>query len=238
VNKKHLIIGIIALVLIVDQWSKIWVKTHMEYGQSIDILGLSWAKIQFVENEGMAFGLSYGGVSGKYVLTIFRIFMAGFLLWYLRKLYFSHYNNTPLLVSFSLIVAGAIGNIIDCIFYGQIFSASEYPGGIAQFVPFGTGYAPLLQGKVVDMFYFPMYSGVLPSWVPVWGGELFEFFRHIFNVADSAITLGVVSLILFNYKFLTAPDKPKEGVASLQTTPPPHEPIENANNTIDQPMPE
>lgn len=205
-SKKAIIFTTIILLLIIDQWSKIWIKTQLEYGTGFDIFGLSWAKIQFVENEGMAFGLSYGGVNGKYVLSIFRIIMAGFLGYILYSLLKAN-EKKSLLFSFSLIVAGAIGNIIDCIFYGMIFSESHYHGGLAQFVPFGTGYAPLLQGKVVDMLYFPMVDTILPSWLPIWGGERFEFFRPVFNVADSAITTGVVSIILFNRSFFTTDSK-------------------------------
>lgn len=220
-SKKAIIFTTIILLLIIDQWSKIWIKTQLEYGTGFDIMGLSWAKIQFVENEGMAFGLSYGGVNGKYVLSIFRIIMAGFLGYILYSLLKAD-EKKSLLFSFSLIVAGAIGNIIDCIFYGMIFSESHYHGGLAQFVPFGTGYAPLLQGKVVDMLYFPMVDTILPTWLPIWGGERFEFFRPVFNVADSAITTGVASIILFNRSFFTSdskktnPAKPEETAADPQ----------------------
>jgi signal peptidase II len=215
VTKKVAIISTILLVLLIDQGLKIWVKTHMEYGSGFNLLGQEWARIQFVENEGMAFGLSYGGVVGKYILTVFRVFMACFLSYILYTLWKQN-DRTSLLVSFSLIVAGAIGNIIDCIFYGQIFSESSYHGGLAQFVSIGKGYAPWLQGKVVDMLYFPMVDTILPSWVPLWGGERFEFFRPVFNIADSAITVGVISIILFNFKFLTSDTKKK--VASTVNT--------------------
>jgi signal peptidase II len=174
----------------------------MHYGQSFNMLDQEWAKIQFVENEGMAFGLSFGGVTGKYFLTIFRIIMIGFL-GYLLSTFYKANESKSLLFAFSLILAGAIGNVIDCVFYGLIFSESFYHGGVASFVPFGTGYAPVLQGKVVDMFYFPMIDTILPQWVPIWGGERFEFFRNIFNVADSAISVGVVLIILFNRSFFT-----------------------------------
>jgi signal peptidase II len=203
VNKKVLIFLTIVLVVVIDQLSKIWIKTNLEYGHGFDILGQNWAQIQFVENEGMAFGLSYGGVTGKYILSIFRIFMAGFLGYLLYGLYKTG-EGKSLLFSFSLICAGALGNIIDCVFYGQIFSESHYHGGLAQFVPFGSGYAPLLQGKVVDMLYFPMIDTILPEWLPIWGGERFEFFRPVFNVADSAITVGVISILLFNRSFFSS----------------------------------
>lgn len=126
--------------------------------------------------------------------------MVGFLV-YLIRIMIKEEQPKSLIFSFSLIIAGAIGNIIDCVFYGLIFSESLYHGGLAQFVPFGTGYAPVLQGKVVDMFYFPMIDKVLPAWVPVFGGDRFEFFRPVFNLADSAITCGITAIILFNRQF-------------------------------------
>jgi signal peptidase II len=193
-------------VLILDQALKIYIKTNFNYGGGFDLLGLSWAKIHFVENEGMAFGLSYGGVTGKYILSIFRIFMVGFLI-YLLVSFIKANEKKSLIFSFALIVAGAIGNIIDCVFYGQIFSESPYHGGLAQFVPFGSGYAPLLQGKVVDMLYFPLIDTTWPRWVPNWGGDRFEFFRPVFNIADSAITIGVITMLIFNFQFFKGDKK-------------------------------
>jgi signal peptidase II len=198
-QKKYIIFITILLVLSIDQAVKIWVKTHLEYGGELPLLGQDWARLQFVENEGMAFGLSYGGITGKYFLSIFRIVMSGFLTYILYRLWKSN-EKTTLLISFSLIVAGAMGNIFDCIFYGQIFSESPDVGGLAQFVPFGQGYAPLLQGKVVDMFYFPIINTILPSWVPIFGGSKIELFRHVFNVADAAISVGVVAYIFRNLR--------------------------------------
>ncbi len=205
-SKKAIIFLTITSILIVDQVLKVWIKTNLQYGEDFNMLGQEWAKIQFVENEGMAFGLSYGGVMGKYILSIFRIIMAGFLSYLLYTL-FKAGERKSLIFSFSLIVAGAIGNILDCIFYGLVFSESHYHGGLAQFVSFGTGYAPIFQGKVVDMLYFPMVNTVLPSWIPFWGGERFEFFRPVFNIADSAITVGVISILLFNRGFFSSEKK-------------------------------
>jgi signal peptidase II len=196
----------IFVILILDQILKIWVKTHIHYGDGFNLLGLTWARIHFVENEGMAFGLSFGGVIGKYILSIFRIIMVGFLFYILRNLLI-HKETYGLLVSFSLIIAGAMGNILDSMFYGIIFSESFYHGGLAVMFPEGGGYGSFLTGKVVDMLYFPMIDTVLPEWMPWVGGERFEFFRPVFNIADSAITVGVASILLFHRRFFKSEQK-------------------------------
>lgn len=199
--KKSIIVTlVIILVLILDQWLKIWVKLNINYGEGFNILGLDWAQIHFIENPGMAFGLSYGGVTGKIILSVFRIVMVAILIYILRALI---KNKEPLglLIAFSLIIAGAMGNIVDSMFYGMIFSKSVFHGGLAEFMPAEGGYAPFLQGKVVDMFYFPLIDTTLPDWFPFWGGERFQFFRPVFNLADSAISVGVASIILFHRKF-------------------------------------
>jgi len=200
--KKSVVVTlIIILVLVLDQWLKIWVKLNMPYGSSDPILGLSWAQLHFVENNGMAFGLSYGGVAGKLILSTFRIGMVGVLIYILRTL-IKNKESLGLLISFSLIIAGAMGNIIDSMFYGLIFSESVYhSGNLATFMPEGGGYAPFLQGRVVDMFSFPLFSGVYPDWVPFVGGTNFTFFSFIFNIADAAISVGVASIILFHRAF-------------------------------------
>lgn len=184
------------LVLLLDQTLKFWIKTHMEQGEEFLILGLPWARIHFVENEGMAFGLSFGGSHGKLFLSVFRLVAVSFLFYLLYRMIQSKENKWVVL-SFSMILAGALGNIIDSLFYGMIFSASPYHGGLAQLFPEGGGYAPFLMGKVVDMFYFPMFRGQFPEWLPVWGGEEFEFFRPVFNVADSSIFCGICLFLLF-----------------------------------------
>lgn len=200
-KRLNLVVLIIALVLIADQVLKIWIKTNLVYGEEYGILGLSWARIHFVENEGMAFGLSFGGSGGKLALSLFRIGAAVFLMYILRTLIRSN-ESRGLLVCFSLITAGAIGNIIDSTFYGLIFSDSSYHGGVAEIFPEGGGYAGLFFGKVVDMLYFPVIDTTIPQWMPLWGGERFQFFKPVFNLADAAISTGVISLLVFYHKFL------------------------------------
>lgn len=206
VKKGTAVMLTILLVLVLDQILKIWVKTNIHYGDGFHMLGLSWARIHFVENEGMAFGLSFGGVAGKYMLSIFRIIMVGFLFYILRNLLI-HKETYGLLISFSLIIAGAMGNILDSMFYGIIFSESFYHGGLAVMFPEGGGYGSFLTGKVVDMLYFPLIDTVLPEWIPLFGGERFEFFRPVFNIADSAITVGVASILIFHRRFFKSEEK-------------------------------
>jgi len=186
---------VVLIILIADQVLKIWVKTHMYYGESIEIA--SWFKIHFVENNGMAFGLE---VIGKLFLSVFRIIAVIFISYYLYLLAKRNYSH-GFIACVALILAGAFGNIIDCVFYGEIFSAST-PSQIATFVPIGEGYASWLHGRVVDMFYFPLIEGTFPSFFPVVGGDPFIFFSPIFNIADAAISVGIVSLLIFYWKTL------------------------------------
>jgi signal peptidase II len=183
---------IVFLVLLVDQVSKIWIKTNMALGDNYRIA--DWAYIHFIENPGMAFGMELGGSYGKLILTLFRIVVVGGIIYWLRNLI---KEKTPgiAIVSVSLILAGAIGNIIDSIFYGVLFGSSY--GQVASFLPADGGYAGWFHGQVVDMLYFPLYKGYLPEWLPIWGGDYFIFFRPIFNVADTSISVGVVLLLLF-----------------------------------------
>lgn len=203
-NKRSLtVIAVIFTVLIIDQWLKVYIKTTFPLGGGFDILGLDWAKIHFVENEGMAFGITFGGSVGKLILSLFRIIMVMFLLYLVVGLIKAK-ESIGLLVSFALIIAGALGNILDSAFYGLIFSESLYHGGVAEAFPEGGGYGSFLYGKVVDMLYFPMIRTHFPSWFPFWGGESFMFFKPVFNIADSAISVGVASIILFHRKFFQA----------------------------------
>ncbi len=181
---------IVLAVLLVDQVIKIWVKTHMTLHEQIEIL--SWFKIVFIENNGMAYGMEIGS---KLVLSIFRIVAVGFLGWYIAR-QVRRQARWGYIICLALIMAGAAGNIIDSMFYGLVFNASS-DFYVSYMVPFGTGYAPFLMGKVVDMFYFPLIVTTWPQWMPIVGGDEFIFFSPIFNFADSAISVGVVLLLLF-----------------------------------------
>ncbi len=180
----------------------------MEYGDQISIFGFDWAFIHFVENNGMAFGITLGGKMGKLFLSLFRIGAVAFLIYYIRKL-IQMGASMGLLLCFALILAGAVGNILDSAFYGLIFSESSYHGGLAELFPEEGGYGGFLYGKVVDMFYFPMIDTYLPDWLPVWGGERFQFFKPVFNVADSSISIGIVSLLLFQRQFFKSQTTPE-----------------------------
>lgn len=208
-RKSRITIGVVLLVLVLDQALKFWVKTNMTYGEEFLILGLEWARIHFVENEGMAFGLSFGGKWGKIFLSLFRIGAAIFLVYLLRSLIKAG-ERTGLLVSIGLIFAGAVGNIIDSLFYGMVFSESTYHGSPAEFLPEGGGYGSFLMGKVVDMFYFPMIDTTWPEWLPFIGGNSFEFFNPVFNVADSSITVGVALLLIFYRDFFKSVSEEEE----------------------------
>ena len=180
---------IILILLTADQALKIWIKTHMQLHESIEIT--KWFYLYFTENPGMAFGIE---VIGKLFLSVFRIIAVGFIGYYLYGLVKKNYSFR-FIACIALIWAGAMGNIIDSIFYGVVFDHSY--GHVATFMPAGGGYETWLHGKVVDMFYFPIVQTVMPEWVPVWGGEEFVFFRPIFNLADSAICVGVFMLLIF-----------------------------------------
>lgn len=201
---KH-VIWIVVLVLVADQALKFWVKTHMTMDQEFMVIG-NWFRIHFLENPGMAYGLEFGGNFGKILLTLFRLVavILGFGL--MKKLVRENYSN-GLLVFGALILAGAAGNLIDSMFYGLIFTDSNYYQ-VAQFMPNGGGYGHFLYGRVVDMLYFHLYDDTLPNWVPFSGGRHFIFFAPIFNIADASISVGVIAILLFQKKLLhkkTAP---------------------------------
>jgi signal peptidase II len=192
--KKSL--AIILAVLLADQGLKLWVKTHMMLGQEIHVA--DWFIIHFTENVGMAFGMEFGGDYGKLFLSVFRIIAVAGIGYYL----FKHAVRSPFVVvpvALSLVFAGALGNIIDSTFYGPIFSESF--GQVAEVFPADGGYAPMLFGRVVDMLYFPIIEGHFPTWFPVWPNEHYLFFRPVFNIADSSITVGMGLIILFQKKF-------------------------------------
>lgn len=183
-------VAIVTAILLVDQVIKIWVKTNMTLHEQIEIF--SWFKILFIENNGMAYGMELGS---KLVLSLFRIVAVGILGWYIASVVRKK-GRMGYLVCLSMVMAGAAGNIFDSMFYGLIFNASS-EFYTSYFVPFGTGYAPFLMGKVVDMFYFPLIVSTWPDWVPMVGGNPFVFFSPIFNFADSSISVGVVLILLF-----------------------------------------
>ncbi len=181
-----------------DQILKLWIKTSMTIGQEISVMG-DWFIVHFTENEGMAFGMRFGGDSGKLLLSIFRIIAVIAIGWYLVRI-IRRNENAGLIISMSLIFAGALGNILDSAFYGLIFSESTFHQ-VAELFPPAGGYSSFLHGKVVDMLYFPVLKGFYPTWFPFWGGTDFIFFRPVFNIADSSITVGVFILIFFQKKF-------------------------------------
>ena len=201
---------IIALIIFADQAIKIWIKTTFEVGQETQILGIPWFKLHFIENSGMAWGLKFWGETGKVILTLFRLAAVIFGVWYLKKIVREKYSR-GFIICASLIFAGALGNLIDSMFYGLIFDKGlVYSAAIQNYLPAykdlakfsTTGYSSFLHGSVVDMFYFPIIENkTFPSWIPFVGGERFTFFNAIFNIADASISVGVLTLLFFQKRF-------------------------------------
>lgn len=226
---KH-IAGLIIILLVIDQAFKIFIKTHYYLGEEHKVLG-EWFKLHFVENEGMAWGLQLGGEFGKITLTLFRLVAVIWGTFYIRRL-IRKKAAKGFIICVSLIYAGAAGNLLDSMFYGLIFNASDpYIHNVAQFLPEQGGYADFLHGRVVDMLYFPMIDTVLPNWVPFWGGKTFTFFDPVFNLADFYISFSFFVLLIFQKKFFpetkkarSAKDQQAKEIEVMQS--PEHEPIE------------
>lgn len=203
---------LILAIIVADQILKIWVKTSMLYQEQIPLIG-SWFRLFFIENEGMAWGWKFGGEWGKMALTLFRLVAVIFGVFYLRSVIKKKYH-TGFIVCACMIFAGALGNLIDSLFYGMIFSLSEVGMPLARMFPPEGGYAGFLHGRVVDMLYMPVIEDkILPSWIPFWGGDRFTFFSPIFNIADASISVGVIALLIFQRKFFNKhPEKPSADV--------------------------
>jgi signal peptidase II len=201
---------IILLLIIADQALKFYIKTHFQMGEHINLLGFKWAQLYFIENEGMAWGWKWGGNWGKMALTLFRLAAVIFGTWYLVRIVRHHYSR-GFIICAALIYAGALGNLLDSMFYGMIFDKGMmfdatsqqyiYYSGVAHLTTHG-GYQSFLHGNVVDMLYFPIIHSTLPSWFPFVGGKEFEFFSPIFNIADASISIGVITLLLFQKRLV------------------------------------
>ncbi len=189
---------LIILIILVDQSLKIWIKTSYPFGHVTNVMGISWFQLHFIENKGMAWGWEFGGEWGKMILTLFRLAAVIFGTWYLGKIV-KHQYSKGFIICAALIYAGALGNLIDSMFYGLLFEESAY-SHVARIFP-AQGYAGFLHGRVVDMLYFPMVRSHFPSWFPFVGGDDFEFFSPIFNIADASISTGVITLLLFQKRF-------------------------------------
>lgn len=207
---KHVVL-VIAAIIVVDQALKIWIKTSHPTGEVLRVFGFNWFRLHFIENPGMAWGWKFGNETGKVILTLFRLAAVIFGTWYLGRLVKQQYSR-GFIICAALIYAGALGNLIDSMFYGMIFDKGlhfdpsigmhgDYVtySGVAQFS--SNGYSSFLHGSVVDMLYFPMFKGHFPSWLPGVGGDEFEFFSPIFNIADASISIGVITLLLFQKRF-------------------------------------
>ncbi len=214
--KGRTVFLIIFLIVLADQALKIYVKTHYHIGEWNPVIG-KWFRIYFIENEGMAYGWKFGGEWGKMLLTLFRLAAVIFGVYYLSMIIRKRYNS-GFIICAALIFAGALGNLIDSMFYGIIFEqSSPVMLNVAKILP-EHGYAGFLHGKVVDMFYFPIIRDAhFPSWFPFWGGEEFEFFRPIFNIADASISTGVITILLFQKRFFPQNKKQSDHHHTVET---------------------
>lgn len=190
---------IILAIIIADQALKIWIKTNYPIGSVKYVFGLQWFRLYFIENPGMAWGWELGGDWGKMLLTLFRLAAVIFGSWYLGRIVKQNYSR-GFIICASLIYAGALGNLLDSMFYGLIFEDSTYSHVAKLFPPHG--YAGFLHGKVVDMLYFPLIHSTFPQWIPLIGGKEFEFFSPIFNIADASISIGVLTLLIFQKRLV------------------------------------
>lgn len=221
--KSRTVVLIILAIIIADQTLKFWVKTSMHYQEQIPLLG-SWFRLFFIENEGMAWGWKFGGEWGKMALTLFRLVAVIFGMYYIHSI-IKKKMHPGFIVCAALIFAGALGNLIDSLFYGMIFSGSDVGSGLARVFPEEGGYAGFLHGRVVDMLYAPIIEDkLLPDWIPVWGGERFTFFSPIFNIADASISVGVISLLIFQKRFFKKHPDEEPGTTAEANQP--------VNNTI------
>lgn len=188
--------ALICVVILADQALKVWIKTHFYLSEDYEIT--SWFHLHFVQNNGMAFGFEF---LPKHLLTFLRMGLFGFLIWYIGQLVRRSWIPVGYLVSVALIAAGAFGNIVDCVIYGEIFT-NPMPPHVASFVPWGDGYGGIFQGLVVDMFYFPLFSFDWPEWLPFIGGKTFSFFDPVFNIADVSISIGMIAILLFYFNLM------------------------------------
>lgn len=215
---------LIILILLADQVLKFYIKTNYHIGENHSLIG-NWSKLYFIENKGMAWGWEFGGNFGKIFLTLFRLFAVFFGVYYLRKIT-KEKHHRGFVICVGLIFAGAVGNLIDSMFYGLIFTESpdigtmipEGSSAVAKLVSPGNGYGTFLHGKVVDMFYFPIFNAEWPKWMPFVGGEKFEFFSPVFNLADASISAGVITILVFQNRFFHK--KPEKINTTVETNTP------------------
>lgn len=205
---------LIIVIIVIDQALKIWIKTTHPTGEVLRVFGADWFRLHFIENPGMAWGWKFGNETGKMILTLFRLGAVIFGTWYLGRIVKQQYSK-GFIICAGLIYAGALGNLIDSMFYGMIFDKGlHYDAALNDYLPYSgiahfssNGYSSFLHGSVVDMLYFPMVKSHFPSWVPGVGGEEFEFFSPIFNIADASISIGVITLLLFQKRFFKKTDE-------------------------------